>query len=223
MKNHSRIKYFVSIMLLASLVASSILVKNLVRVSSSGSIDKVHGILYVDDFIKYPGNPILEGGDFWCPKGIRDPSLLLDPSGYLVKEDGKYVMYFNGRNTTGGSVTKAGRATSDDGINWTKYEGNPVYSDPTNYVMVGSVIKRGENDYVMYYTNDFENSFAMATSTDGINWTRYDTEKPNDAILTINNFVSCSAMCLPYVTKIDNMWYMVFEGATPGYSYNIFM
>src|SRR4051812_36180037 len=65
--------------------------------------------------------------------------------------------------------------------NWTKYEGNPVFTKGQKSwddgIVIGhSVIKSG-NTYKMWYSGghsiESPKSIGYATSTDGIHWTRY--------------------------------------------------
>ena len=114
--------------------------------TSGGSINKVHGILYVDNFVKYPGNPIMNGYDqTFSLAGIREPVIMMNDSGFAAMEGGNYVMYYNGWNDTA-STWQIGRATSPDGITWTKDTGNPVFTDSTTPYgsAIASVIKRRE-------------------------------------------------------------------------------
>ena len=182
----------------------------------NGETNLIHDILYVDDFKKYSGNPILSGTEAWESDGIRDPTFLLTPDGYAVKENGLYILYYNGKQTIDGNeYRKVGRATSPDGIHWTKDPNNPIFSD-TDYTAMASVIKKGDNDYIMYYKNS-SGGFNYATSLDGVHWTPNTTNAP---ILSPSDF-GLSNIALPFVTQIGNTWYMVFEGA--GSVWNIYM
>jgi predicted GH43/DUF377 family glycosyl hydrolase len=75
---------------------------------------------------------------------------------------------------------KIGYATSNDGRNWTKYAGNPVMSNGSfgswDNAHIGSmsVIKDGSTYKMWYYGNNGNiGRIGYATSTDGINWTKY--------------------------------------------------
>ena len=66
---------------------------------------------------KYIGNPVLDLGAV----GTWDESEVMHPS--VVYDGSTYHMWYNGY---GQNVQRTGYATSPDGINWTKYSGNPV-------------------------------------------------------------------------------------------------
>ncbi len=87
-----------------------------------------------------------------------------------------------------------------------------LFGNPGSFAAVGSVIKRGPNDYIMYYTAGLTIGFKIAISTDGINWKKYS----DIPCLTPGDFVSVDLISLPYVTKLGSTWYMVFEGNEAG-------
>lgn len=121
----------------------------------------------------YQNNPILaSSNNYYDYYGISQPVVIYD--------EGIYKMWYYG--DSGGGQTYILYAESNDGINWTPYSGNPVIS-PSYYgnwdsesVNPGAVLK--ENGvYKMYYggwsSQNSVWSIGLATSTDGINWTKY--------------------------------------------------
>ena len=95
-------------------------------------------------------------------------------SGPVIKVDNIYRMYYSGRGLQG--YTSIGLATSTDGISWVKSTA-PVMTPSLSWegsIEAGDVIKIN-NTYYMYYTGIKPGSYriGIATSTDGINWTRY--------------------------------------------------
>ena len=69
--------------------------------------------------------------------------------------------------------TSIAYATSADGIQWTKYEGNPVLSQKGAYY---PAVLNIEDTYMMWYSlpntaDDKHVAIFLATSTDGIQWT----------------------------------------------------
>jgi len=104
-----------------------------------------------------------------------------------------------------------GYATSKDGINWQKFNNNPVFShDKTNKweqakVTACQVIKR-ESDYLMLYIGFMNVDYAqigMARSKDGITgWERF---KDNPIIKPGQGWDS-SAVYKPYAIPDNNRW-----------------
>jgi hypothetical protein len=77
--------------------------------------------------------------------GIWDDTRVAQP--WVVKEGGKYYMWYTGSGT--GHTNDMGLATSTDGSTWTKSPGNPII-DQTNYVADASVIFDGTNWNLWY-------------------------------------------------------------------------
>ena len=96
-------------------------------------------------------------------------------------------MWYTGANSIG--VHQIGYATSADGIDWQKHPQNPVLKVgapgcwDSDYVGYPEIIKIGTT-YHMWYagTDNFNNypAFRMgyATSSDGINWTKAESDNP---------------------------------------------
>jgi len=99
----------------------------------------------------------------------------------------RYVMYYD--LTTGGDEV-IGLAFSDDGLDWEGYQGNPVVRGTQNwetcgeppttncreYVSRAHVILHG-GTYTMYYSGghlSMNNGIGLATSPDGVTWTKDD-------------------------------------------------
>ena len=120
------------------------------------------------NWTKYAGNPVLGPGPSgqWDDKTVGYPAVLLD--------GGTYKMWYVGQK--GDNPYAFGYATSSDGINWTRYAGNPVLSTgswDSWHVMEPWVILEG-GTYKMWYTGDDDSKkrIGYASSTDGINWTK---------------------------------------------------
>jgi predicted GH43/DUF377 family glycosyl hydrolase len=120
---------------------------------------------------KYAGNPVMGNGSFGSWDGASIGSMC------VIKDDSTYKMWYYGNN---GTVGRIGYATSDDGINWTKYAGNPVMGIgaggawDSNEIGPNCVIKDND-EYKMWYGGSEGNhsQVGYANSSDGINWTRY--------------------------------------------------
>ncbi|MCZ7404801.1 MAG: hypothetical protein O8C67_07710 [Candidatus Methanoperedens sp.] len=92
-----------------------------------------------------------------------------------------YKMWYEGYSGTT-QYAQIGYATSSDGINWTKYSGNPVLSPGGNggwddwSLSDPSVILDGSAYKIWYAAQSVQygtSKIGYATSSDGINWTKY--------------------------------------------------
>lgn len=110
-------------------------------------------------------------GNGWDNKAVYTRS--------VIKENDTYKLFYAGYSTTI-NRWQIGMATSIDGINWTRYQNNPIIASNSNSweynLGLGDVVK-ANNQYYLYYAgrrmNTNEDKIGLATSIDGINWTRY--------------------------------------------------
>jgi predicted GH43/DUF377 family glycosyl hydrolase len=84
-------------------------------------------------------------------------------------------MWYSGYDGVNGRV---GYATSNDGVGWTKYVGNPVLdigpAGAFDDVSVTEVcVIRDGTSYKMWYTGNDGGPIGLATSPDGVNWTKH--------------------------------------------------
>jgi len=131
--------------------------------------------------------PVLEAG----PKGAWDSFTVLAPS--VVTTENGYVMYYTGGGLTSDNPWRIGRATSTDGVHWTKYddpstsdepfaESDPVFSPADDgSAWDGSFVQQPRvqltpDGWVMLYRSGAgaAGKLGLALSDDGINWARYD-------------------------------------------------
>ncbi|MCZ6691905.1 MAG: hypothetical protein O7H41_20145 [Planctomycetota bacterium] len=124
------------------------------------------------------GTPVLSPGNpgEWDEAGVSGPHVIYDSL------SGTYTMYYNGEDFFG--ALAIGLATSTDGSNWTKSPFNPVLTvGPSGgwdagAVAYASVLLDGST-FKMWYTavNVFGPTGLVqagyATSSDGLNWTKY--------------------------------------------------
>jgi len=120
----------------------------------------INGIIWNkrENPVLYPGNE----GDW--DSGRAGP-------GPVIKIDNIYYMYYHSWQHYW-EIGGIGLATSTDGINWTKYP-QPILTggDWDFHLMATSVVRKNDL-YYMYYSGGSEYRIGLATSTDGISWTK---------------------------------------------------
>jgi predicted GH43/DUF377 family glycosyl hydrolase len=100
----------------------------------------------------------------------------------VVKYSSTYFMYYSVRHYPYYTISLA---TSSDGINWVKYEGNPILKVTKDWEgtgIYGPSVIYDHDKLEMVYMNASANSFGFAISNDGINWT-----KNSDPIFTADD------------------------------------
>ena len=150
---------------------------------------------------KYP-NPVINSGDGW------DYSIGADA---IVKRDSIYYLYYRGWQPP--LTYQEGLATSTDGINWTKYAGNPVLTPSENWEGTGayytSVIFENKEFKMLYMGTNAE--FGKAISDDGIHWIKDSGNPYFSGSQTSNNW--CSRPVYPYLIKVGNIYKVYYNSS----------
>ncbi|MBT3253473.1 MAG: hypothetical protein HN995_14345 [Candidatus Marinimicrobia bacterium] len=154
-----------------------------------------------------PNNPIFNGSQTWDDLAVINPTVLY--------EDGAYKMWFGGRNV--GLPIQIGYATSQDGIVWDELS-DPVLTigsagDFDSQDIKAICVLHDETEYKMYYTATNASAMprlGLATSPDGIAWTKY----PQNPILELGEPGSWneSRSHNASVLKRDGLYYLWFTG-----------
>lgn len=124
---------------------------------------------------KYQHNPVLRPGAF----GAWDQVLVYHPEVFL--DGGKFYMWYAGYN---GAIVRGGLAISSDGIQWNKHDNNPVLDigvtgawDDYSVWPNGGIARRDGRFYLLYSASSSNNpsrgALGLATSSDGVSWTKY--------------------------------------------------
>lgn len=154
----------------------------------------------------YSGNPLLSPGNLWWDfAGLFHPKVLYDGTGYK--------MYFVG--LANASLSHTGYAVSSDGISWTRPSLTPVLSPgdslawDSRSAQAGAIIKEN-TEYKMYYVgwaNHLEAwHIGLATSVDGVNWTK----RPQPVIVATTGW---EFQIVPFaVLKVNNLYYLYYTG-----------
>ena len=133
------------------------------------------------DWVRHPDNPILSPWNEWEQRGgVAHPSVLRDESGW--------VLFF-----VGGEGAGVGRATSTDGITWTRTAHTPIFTPSgtggtslwdRDAVLHATIVQRvtptGRTLLQMWYGGarlnaggDYDIALGIAGSFDGIHWDRF--------------------------------------------------
>lgn len=166
------------------------------------------GVPINQNWIDYSNNPIIsKSNNYYDYYGVAQPVVLFD--------EGIYKMWYVGLDYAGSGRGNILYAFSNDGMNWTQYNNNPVMT-PRNYyswdnqnVQPGAVLK--ENGvYKMYYSGFSDVGsywyIGLATSIDGINWEKY----PNPILTPTNSWEF--QMVPSSIIKYDNVYYLYYTG-----------
>lgn len=147
--------------------------------------------------------------------GAWDSSAVFSPM--VIRENGEYKMWYAGGKND--FHNRIGYATSPDGVNWTKYSGNPILIPDAlwegdavgNHSVVHTL-----NGYQMWYLggiNDAVTTGAIgyATSTDGISWIKDTVHNPVLTKGAAGEWDSRLAWA-PRVLNLNGIYYMWYSG-----------
>ncbi|MFA6468249.1 MAG: FlgD immunoglobulin-like domain containing protein [Bacteroidota bacterium] len=133
---------------------------------------------------------------------------LLVAAGPVIKKDTLYHMFYTGYD---GIMLRIGLAISSDGINWIKNQSpvlSPTESWETNNIGATSVIKTDSLFYLYYHgvNEQSKTAIGVATSLDGITWTKYG----GNPILTASEPWEGGEIYFPSVIKDSESYKMVY-------------
>ncbi|MBI2425135.1 MAG: glycosylase [Candidatus Hydrogenedentes bacterium] len=150
------------------------------------------------DFEAYAHNPLFEGaGPGHWDERIRE-------RGWILKEADGYHLWYTGYAPPESNAKHLGYATSPDGITWTRYPGNPIYTDRWVEDMI--VVKEGSTYYM--FAEGQNDRAHLLTSTDRIRWNAQgtlDVRKANGEPLSEGPFGTPAAICE------NGTWHLFYE------------
>jgi predicted GH43/DUF377 family glycosyl hydrolase len=181
-----------------------------------GYATSVDGITWT----KYAGNPVLDHGapGTWNSVGVFFPSVIFDGT--------TYHMWYGGCDEN--DDFRIGYATSLDGIDWNEHPNNPVLEG-----IAGSWEKDVKDHIVifdgttfhMWYTGAHGYPYyriGYATSPDGVNWTKADSENPVLDLVKVaweQDGVETGGVLFDGITY--KMWYSGYDGAHWRFGYAV--
>ncbi len=184
------------------------------------------GYAYSSDGIswtKYENNPVLgPTPGAWDYVGLETVSVLFDHEG---TETERYKMWYAGVDDEETGLYSFGYAYSSDGIEWTKYEGNPILEagQPDSWESgspEGPTVIKDNGIFKMWYgavdtvpngqETDYRSNIGYAWSTDGKTWEKYS----DNPVLLTGDWGNWDASVIqdPFVMKIDETYYMWYSG-----------
>lgn len=149
-------------------------------------------------FTPYEGNPVFNGTD------TTTWDRLIRERGYILKEDGVFKMWYSGYNPQITDEIHLGYATSNDGIHWKRYPGNPIYKD---YWVEDMCVVHYKNKYYLF-AEGLNDIAHLMISEDGIHWERagdLDIRNKN------GNPISEGPRGTPTAWVENGTWYLFYE------------
>ncbi len=171
------------------------------------------------------GLAISSDGIHW--KRYNDPILKANNSNEfkigvvsVLKIDKLYYMYYSSSPKYYYDKMRINLATSQDGLNWTRFPDNPILNPTESWEGAGvtypSVIY-DDNRFIMIYNSTDRTKFGIAFSEDGKKWTKnsnyfFDKSATNSKWEKIN---------YPFLMKYGNEYHLYYSAIPSGYSIEI--
>lgn len=151
------------------------------------------------DFTPYEKNPVFAG------TGTRTWDEKIRERGYILREDDGYHLWYTGYSLQSDEpVMQLGYATSPDGISWTRYSGNPIFTD--SWVEDMMVVK---HDSLYYMFAEGRNDIAhLLTSSDKVHWNDHGSLRIRQ---TNGEPLSPGPYGTPTVFMQDDIWHLFYE------------
>jgi hypothetical protein len=157
------------------------------------------------EFQKSPSNPVLGFEEEW--RSVLTPTVLRNPDGSLLREDGKIRLFFSSARLGKSGLHTLHESRSVDGVKW---------DQPSEALLqnaYASSVLKTEKGYEMWYTDVIRRPWLIrhAISTDGHDW-KVD-ERP---AVQLGQPWEAEVVLYPAVVKIDGvylMWYGSYDNA----------
>lgn len=141
-------------------------------------------------------------------------------SSVIVEDDGTWVLYFYTWNMSSGSFSNGdiGRATADNPQGPWTVDDDPVLTvgeddEFDERGLAAPQVIRTEDGYLMYYEGfdaRLNRHIGLATSEDGINWTKSDA----NPLISPEQGWEGAAVHQPRVVAVDDGYLMLYRGTT---------
>jgi hypothetical protein len=128
--------------------------------------------------------------------------------GWIMREGGTWHLWYTGSNPAAGHaqgpIRRLGYASSDDGLNWTRSEANPLLG--ATWVEDMCVVKQG-GCYRMFAEGE-QDIAHLLTSTDRVHW---NTRGPLDIRLASGRPIPDGPRGTPAVWLEGGVWHLFYE------------
>lgn len=135
---------------------------------------------------------------------------------FVLKVGSEYKMWYS--SYTG--IWKIGLATSNDGVNWTPYAGNPILYPTKSWEgrdLDGSSLLYNGSEYEIFYHGS--SNLSYATSTDGINWIKPADKNP--VLTKTAGTFDANYMAGPSALRLPNGTTLLYYGGLSGSTWRI--
>ena len=150
------------------------------------------------EFAPYEQNPVFAG------RGPGHWDEMIRERGWILREGGVYHLWYTGYAPSRSGVMQLGYATSPDGLTWTRYPANPIYTE--HWVEDMMVVKQGGTYYM--FAEGLNDRAHLLVSTDRIHWTRQGTL---DIRMADGSPLPTGTFGTPTAFHEDNTWYLFYE------------
>lgn len=161
------------------------------------SIDKEQFAKEMVSFTAFDHNPVFSGTDTetW-DKNIRE-------RGFILADEGIYKMWYTGYTDKENDPKYLGYATSTDGIDWIRYDRNPIFREKWTEDMF---VMKHDGMYYMFAEGEKDVAHLLK-SDNGINW----KEKGDLVIISSAGDTISGPYGTPSVIIEGGKWYLYYE------------
>ena len=130
--------------------------------------------------------------------------------GWIVREDGRYRLWYTGYDGTRRGIKRIGHAVSDDGVRWTRQPDGPI--TPEGLWVEDVCVVRDGSRYQMFAEGRGDQAHRLS-SDDGLDW---NPEGPLDVRLTDGSTIPPGPYGTPCVVRDGDSWVLLYERRDAG-------
>ncbi len=150
------------------------------------------------EYAEHPGNPVFSG------RGPGHWDAELRERGWILRENGRYRLWYTGYDGTEAGIKRLGYAESADGLHWARPQDGPIYGE--RWVEDGMVVRDG-GVYTLFSEGEGDRAQWM-TSPDGLSWTWRGFL---DIRTVAGEPIAPGPFGTPTVWREGDAWYLFYE------------